>query len=130
MRHFNVSRVIRSVALVALVAQGLPAAAQTPSNAWQSELDLITAGAAASIVLHHVCAGSQASNSAAEWSGQRLTNEVARLSASAPQEEVRAYAFDAADMKVRAMAQSTQGQSCSQLTRLRHIAIGTGFPTP
>lgn len=119
-----------AIAAAVLAASALPASAQVESSGWQAEMDLVTAGAAASILLHHVCAGSSASQQVVQWVAQRLNNEVARLSTQAPAEEVRAYVFDAADLKVKAMTQSTQGQSCSQLHRLRSLAISQGFPLP
>ena len=125
---FSCRRWCLAVACLLGASAGVPA--QTYSNGWQSQLDLLSSGAAASVVLYLVCVDLSASKEAATWANWKLTEEVARLSQQAPYREVHAYAFDAADMKVKALAQSTQGQPCAQLDRLRSMAQAKGFPTP
>lgn len=93
---------------------------------WMSHMDLMSAGAAASVVLHHGCMNANASNAAAQRAAERL--QTIAMATSNP-EHAYTYASSSFDLKVKAMWQSTQGR-CSNMQTLQHIASGTGFPTP
>lgn len=99
------------------------ASAQDARPTWEPGMDLLTAGAAASVVLHHACVGSTAK--AAQAAGDRLRHE-ASLTAS-PESAFR-YAEHAFDIKVKALWQSSGGDCQSR--RLRDIALYTGFEVP
>lgn len=125
---FSRRRLLPVIACLLGASASVPA--QTYSNGWQSQLDLLSSGAAASVVLYLVCVDLPASKEAATWANWKLTEEVTRLSQQAAYREVYAYAFEAADIKVKALAQSTQGQGCGQLDRLRSMARARVSPLP
>lgn len=116
-----------------LVALGLAAGtacAQEYSTGWQADMDLVSAGAASSIVLHFRCAGQDAGNAATAHAIERIEAIIQSMAGAAPQPAVREYVFDATNLKLSALTQSSQGQACGQMKRLRDIAQGTGFPLP
>lgn len=121
-----------TAALLSALLAGAPlqVLAQDYSSGWQAEMDLVSAGAASSIVLHYRCAGSAEGEASAVRAVERMQAHVQRLSSAAAEVELRQYVFDSANRKLAAMTQSTEGQSCSQLLRLRDIAFGTGFSLP
>ena len=98
-----------------------------PAYQWQPAFDLITAGAAASVLLHHICQGASAGASAAGIAAKRLVAEAARLPAN---QDPTGYAREAYRLKLRAFEQTTSGVPCSNLTRLSDIARATGFDVP
>jgi hypothetical protein len=94
-------------------------------------MDLLTAGAAASVVLHYKCEGRASSEQAALAASERLGAETHQLSSNGTNAAVIwAYVADAYAIKTRAMMASNDGSSCAQLGRLRDLALGTGFPVP
>lgn len=102
-------------------------AGQACADDWRPRFDLLTAGAAASVLVNHLCSGSAASSAAAEQAGIRLQHEAmntGELSAA------QAYLVESYRLKLAAFEQSTQGLSCSQLGRLVNIAISQGFSVP
>lgn len=98
-----------------------------PAYSWQPAFDLITAGAAASVLLHHICQGSAAGVSAANVAAKRLVAEAARQPAS---QDPTGYARESYRIKLRAFEQTTAGVPCAGLTRLANIARATGFDVP
>ncbi|CAN7742158.1 hypothetical protein LJR118_006651 [Acidovorax sp. LjRoot118] len=90
-------------------------------------MDLLTAGAAASVVLHQACSGDGAAQRAMEFASGRLLSEANVTSAPG---EAYGYARNAYALKVRAMWQSSSSAGCAGMQRLREIADGTGFILP
>lgn len=122
-------QITRLIALWALLVFGflfVPAHAQ--DNSWQQPLDVLSAGAAAAIVLLHICQGPETARQAAVFSAQKFDEEAShsRLLGQAPA-VVRAYLQDAADIKVKALWQANAGKSCAELTSLRDMGLSTGF---
>lgn len=89
-------------------------------------MDLMSAGAAASVVLHYGCIDQTATDAAAKNAAQRL--QAVALRAGDP-EAAYMYASNSFDQKVKAMWQSTSGE-CRKMQRLRDIAKSTGFAVP
>lgn len=120
----------RFVAVGALsVALAAPVAAQdwiAPQD-WQASFDLITAGAAASVILHHLCDGADSGALAADYAAKRLINESAMINAVS---DATQYARESYRLKLKAFEQTSSGQSCASLSRLFDIASATGFPVP
>lgn len=89
-------------------------------------MDLLTAGAAASVVSMHACAGQIYSDNANQYAATKLKMAADRMPDT---EAAYEYATQAFETKVKALWQSTGGD-CSRTTRLVDIARGTGFLTP
>lgn len=125
MRFFRASKKFFSAGALSVVLSvgSSPAAAQD----WQTYFDLATAGAAASVILHHLCQGSEAGKMASEHAAKRLVNESAMVTAV---NDATDYAREAYRLKLKAFEQTSSGESCASLTRLFDIAIATGFPVP
>lgn len=107
----------------------LPAAAI--AQEWTPRFDLLTAGAAASVIAHQICEGSNAGKEAAASASRRLqmeANMAARYGVSPMQ--AYEYASDAYSMKIKAMWQANSELGCRQLDRLRSLASSTGFSHP
>lgn len=102
-------------------------AGQASADDWHPRFDLLTAGAAASVILHHLCAGASSSYGAAEQASIRLQREAMDTGEAM---EAQAYAVESYRLKLRAFELSTQGLSCSQLERLVNIAVSQGFSIP
>lgn len=113
----------KSIVTLCLVWQAASASAQDARPAWEPGMDLLTAGAAASIVLHQACSGSTAR--AAQAAGERLRREASLT--PTPDVAFR-YAEHAFEIKVKALWQSSAGDCRSK--RLRDIALHTGFEVP
>lgn len=94
---------------------------------WQSRFDLLTAGAAASVMTHHLCEGAAASRSASEQAALRLQREA---QATGYAYDAQAYAQESYRLKLRAFELSTSGQGCGQLARLFDVAASQGFAVP
>lgn len=95
---------------------------------WQARFDLLTAGAAASVMLHHICVGQAASKRAAEDAAVKLQREALETGqvSSAVQ-----YAQESYRLKLRAFEMSTSGQRCGvELARLVRLAESQGFAVP
>lgn len=119
-------KLMKKCLVVAALAAGslqMPAAAQE----WQTSFDLITAGAAASVILHHVCLGADAGAAAADHAAKRLVRESARVR---DVEAATDYAREAYRTKLKAFEQTTAGENCRSLRRLFEIASYTDFPVP
>lgn len=86
-------------------------------------MDLLTTGAAASVVLHHACA--QPTQASLQLASQRLRDASSQT--DNPQYAYQ-YAEHAFEMKVKALWQSSGGECGSK--RLRDIASSTGFSLP
>lgn len=100
--------------------------AMAQGSPWQSHMDLMTAGAAASVVLHHGCIDQAATNAATIKAAKRL--QILAMGTNEP-EKAYQYASDAFDIKVKALWQSTHGK-CRNMQRLQHMAMSTGFAVP
>lgn len=92
-------------------------------ESWESRMDLVSAGAAASVVLHHACGKS--TSEATQSAANRIS--VLSTETSNPQDAYQ-YATRAYETKVRALWQSSGGDCDSP--RLRNIAQHTGFSIP
>lgn len=97
------------------------------ANEWESQFDLLTAGAASSVVLFQVCRGDAAARQAAQMASNML---IAAANRTPFANEAYQYARNAYSMKVRAFWQSNSGNQCGDMVRLREIAVGTGFAIP
>lgn len=102
----------------------LAATTAAHANPWEPQMDLLSAGAAASVVVFHSCIG--ATDHAIQAAAQRLRQ--AALNTSDPESAYR-YASDSFELKIKAMWQSTDGE-CHSMNRLRSIASTTGFSLP
>lgn len=118
-------------ASLSIGAVGL-AVAQNNASAWQSRADLMSSGAAASIIVFHVCEGEQGSRPVGERAHARLEQQgkALALAAGADTREVLFYLADATNLKVRALWQANQALSCRQTRTLREVASATGFEIP
>lgn len=95
---------------------------------WTPRFDLLTAGAAASVILFQICHGAEAGKRAAAMVSNRLLYEAQTLGPAAQQ--AYQYASDAYELKIKAMWQTNAELPCPSLARLRSIALDLGFPTP
>lgn len=86
-------------------------------------MDLMTTGAAASVVLHQACG--QPTQAPLQMAGQRLSDEARHT--ENPQMAYQ-YAEHAFQLKVNALWQSSGGRCDSK--NLRAIAASTGFSLP
>ena len=103
-----------------------PSRAQDTS--WQQPLDVLSAGAAAAIVLLHICQGPEAAKQAAAFSAQKFDEEARRPRATGQAPAVvRAYLQDASEIKVKALWQANADRPCSDLASLRDMGLSTGF---
>lgn len=91
---------------------------------WEAQMDLVSAGAAASVVLHQACTGS--SDQALQNAAKLILEYAEKLP-----EPQRAYDYAsvAYESKIKALWQSTGG-SCNAMARLRDIAKTTRFTVP
>lgn len=107
----------------------MPTVAQ--AQEWTPRFDLLTAGAAASVIAHQICEGSNSGKQAAASASSRLLIE-ANMAASYGVSPMQAYEYasDAYSMKIKAMWQANSDLGCHQLDRLRSIASSTGFTHP
>lgn len=98
---------------------------------WTPRFDLLTAGAAASVIMTHICSGSEAAKQAAQSASRRLQEEANDM-ASYGVDPAKAYEYssDSYSMKIKAMWQANATLGCSDLERLKNIAQYTGFSTP
>lgn len=117
-----------STYLVALCLGLLHSPAPAQDNAWQQPLDVLSAGAAAAIVLLHICQGPEIARQAATYSAKRFDEEATRYRTTghAPA-AVRAYLQEASEIKVKALWQANSEKSCSELAVLRDMGLSTGF---
>lgn len=118
----------RRTTLYALCALLLAPAARAQD--WTPAFDVFTAGAASYIVHQHLCYGLQRGQEASDIAVQRLVihaNDMAQYGV-APQAAYN-YGREALRLKIAAMAQSNEGNSCRQLSRLREMAAGVGLFT-
>lgn len=125
----SLKRLFHTISLVLLLSPGVYAQDiwQSPDS-WQAKMDLLTSGAAASVISHLVCYGEQSSREAAQFSHQRLSSAVQVLGNQGPGAAVVAeYAEDSYNMKIKAIWAANEGIPCSGLIRLRHLAVGAGF---
>lgn len=96
--------------------------AQGQESLWP-KIDILTAGAAASIVLHHSCGKDY--KSAAKFANRVLAEEAQKTSMP---EKAYQYALDAYEIKVKALWQSSSGDCESP--SLRNMVSFTGFILP
>lgn len=94
---------------------------------WQPRFDLLTAGAAAAVIVNHLCVGASASRAAADMAAVRLQSEA---QSTGQAHAAQAYAVESYRLKLRAFEMSTEGLGCHQLGRLVNIAASQGFSTP
>lgn len=118
------------LALVMGAAAASPSWSQVASQGWQAQADVLSSGAAASIVAFHVCSAGASSQAAGQRAHGQLEQWASRNVPGAQVAEARHYLADATDRKVRAMWQVYQGKGCSQIQRLREMAQSTGFDAP
>lgn len=117
----------RKIAFVAAALLSQAAMAQE----WTPRFDLLTAGAAASVILTQICQGSDAGKAAARQASVRIQDESNQMAEfGIDPAKVYEYSADSYSMKIKAMWQANSDSQCSELTRLRHIAQYTGFQTP
>lgn len=107
-----------------VLAGALTTAPAAMANPWEAQMDLLAAGAAASVVLHHACTG--ITSDAVQKAAQRLRDVAMTM---ADPEGAYLYAAQAFELKIKAMWQSTSG-SCNAMGRLRDIAGSTHFQMP
>ncbi|RGE41370.1 hypothetical protein DZC30_18860 [Comamonas testosteroni] len=108
-----------SLAMAMLVA--------SPAHAtWQEEMDLLTAGAAASVVAMHSCRGQMYSDNANQYAATKLRRAAMEMEDS---ESAYKYAQSSFEIKVSALWQSSQGD-CSKAKRLIDMAKYLGFLAP
>lgn len=107
--------------VVTLYFQCVPAFSQ--QHHWEPKFDLLSTGAAASVVLHHACG--KPFQDAVQAAAKRLSD--ASNETDSPGEAYE-YASRAYEIKIKALWQSSGG-SCDS-TRLRDIARHTGFAIP
>lgn len=100
--------------------------AGTANATWQQEMDLLSAGAAASVVSMHSCVGELYSENANKFAATKLMQAAQRMPDS---DEAYEYASNAFELKVKAMWQSSGGE-CENSRRLQDIARATGFLIP
>jgi hypothetical protein len=117
--------------LAAVLLSTLPFASMSQA-AWSTRADLLSAGAAASIVLHHLCTGADASSAQVPLVDRRLKDAARQWAAAGETTESNArwYLVDATNIKVRAMWQANEFRSCDAAVNLRHLAASQGFETP
>lgn len=118
--HMRKKLVVLAMACTGLTTQ-LPAQAQ---DLWQSQMDLASAGAAASVILAQACTGA---TDMATYNAAARLREIAMTMVDP--EGAYSYASDAFDMKVKALWQSTEG-ACAKMQRLVNMARSTGFMVP
>ena len=112
-----------------ILATALLAAGSNSLHAheWESRMDLLTAGAAASVIVFQVCAGDEAAGRAAQMASNQL---LAAANNTGQAADAYRYAQAAYGLKIRAMWQSSYGQRCNDMQRMRDIAMATGFVLP
>lgn len=112
-----------------ILAAALLTAGSSPlhANEWESRMDLLTAGAAASVIVFQVCAGDEAAARAAQMASNQL---MAAANDTGQAADAYRYAQTAYGLKIRAMWQSSSGQRCNDMKRMRDIATTTGFVLP
>lgn len=115
MKHFYATLVLTCTLTTAPAAN---------ANPWEAQMDLFSAGAAASVVLHHACTG--ITSDAVQKAAQRL-RDVA-LTMTDP-EGAYLYATKSFELKIKALWQSSSG-ACLNMQRLQEIASSTGFILP
>lgn len=115
------------VAAVSVALFAGQASADDGDAGWQPRFDLLTAGAAASVIVNHLCVGASASRAAADMAAVRLQSEADN---TGQVQAAQAYAAESYRLKLRAFEMSTEGLGCSQLGRLVNIAASQGFSTP
>ncbi len=115
MKHFYATLVLTCTLTTAPAAN---------ANPWEAQMDLFSAGAAASVVLHHACTG--ITSDAVQKAAQRL-RDVA-LTMTDP-EGAYLYATKSFELKIKALWQSSSG-ACLNMQRLQEIASSTGFVLP
>lgn len=119
-RHIH----LRTLAALLLLSIG---SSTVHANGWESRLDLLTAGAAASVIVFQVCQGDAAAGQAAQMASNHL---LAAANATSHPSEAYRYAQNAYSLKIRAMWQSSSGLQCTDMKRMRDIAMATGFVLP
>jgi len=123
------------LSLLTALLCGAPAHAQddfwAPPRTWQQHLDLHTSAAASSTVLHYRCAPPREQAAAQSATGGRLHQLLSELpELGAAPDEALAYAKEAYRLKISAIWQSSEGQACPRLVRLRDLARAVGYPAP
>lgn len=94
-------------------------------------MDLLTAGAAASVIAHQICHGADAGRQAAAHASNRLIMEANAMAGhGVSAENAYAYASDSYSLKIKAMWQANSELACPALRRLEDMARSTGFPAP
>lgn len=115
----------KKLVVLALACSGLTAHVQANAQElWQSQMDLASAGAAASVILAQACTG--VTDMATHNAAARL-REIAMTMVDP--EGAYSYASEAFDLKVKALWQSTEG-ACAKMQRLVNMARSTGFMVP
>ena len=100
----------------------------TPSAhaTWREDMDLLTAGAAASVVAMHSCLGEKFSNNANQFAATKLRRAAMNME---DQEQAFEYAQASFEIKVNALWQSSDGD-CKNAGRLIDMARYLGFLVP
>lgn len=99
----------------------------SPAHAtWQEQMDLLTAGAAASVVAMHSCSGEMYSNNANQFAATKLRRAAMEME---DQEQAYEYAQASFETKVNALWQSSGGD-CKNSKRLIDMARYLGFLVP
>lgn len=128
------SKKLSALCAVCALVLSTPALAQdiwSNPDSWQGRLDVLTSGAAASVVLSHICIGGTASQDAARAASQRLSGIAQQMrTPDSPVEAIWDYTQDSFGMKVKAMWAANSEAPCSGLRRLQDLALGAGFSVP
>ena len=115
----RMTKLFPCLALASLVA--------SPAHAtWQEKMDLLTAGAAASVVAMHSCRGQMYSDNANQYAATKLRRAAMEME---DQETAFQYAQSSFEIKVNALWQSSQGD-CQKAKRLIDMAKYLGFLVP
>lgn len=109
-------------ALAILLAQPMTGQARE----WEPAADLVSAGAAASIVEAQVCGGVDAATRARAVAASQLS-QWAQSTWAPESPAVLRYLEQATNQKIRALWQAQSGRDCSMLDNLRALAKGVGF---
>lgn len=95
---------------------------------WTPHFDLLTAGAASSVISYQICDGQEAGSRAAASASNRILYEAQQLGPAAA--TAYEYARSSYELKIKAMWQANSTLPCDQLRRLFDIAASVGFPSP
>ncbi len=112
------------------VTLALTVTGASAQSTWQHGADLLSSGAAASVVAYYLCEGQSSGDAAGQRTRNRLAASAARMGASAEVADIQQYLYDATNLKIKAFWQAHVDQGCDGIQQLRYLAQGVGFDTP